>query len=462
MITKRCILKLGRDVTVCRVDDELSFQSPVHGSVPVRAGSSAIASALMRLREGAAEDELAGALPEPEDVARLYYILLTLQRSGLLEYWFAPSPELRLVVRPVAKGLEFTDAKLKSAGRYVLSRTAYLRRDGEHCVLESPVSRVRIEVDGWGVAAAVALLARPAQPSWLAAALGMFSKSDVFELLELLLRMGFLREASRVEDEVPRAWEFHDLLFHGCSRLGRNTTGFGGTFRLRGQIPEPQPLKTPPEGEPIPLYRPDLAKLAGADQPFTRVLESRRSLRQAGEPPVTARQLGEFLYRVAHIQQQGDGWILRNYPSAGALHELEIYPLVRRCSGIEAGLYYYRSPGHALYRLPAGGEKLAALFAGMDKVCGAVLESPQVILVITARFERVAWKYAGIAYRNTLLNTGILLQTMYLVAAAMCLAPCAMGGGAPEEFAQAAALTPLIEDSVGEFALSSHPVAPAS
>jgi hypothetical protein len=47
------------------------------------------------------------------------------------------------------------------------------------------------------------------------------------------------------------------------------------------------------------------------------------------------------------------------------------------------------------------------------------------------------------------------MQTMYLVATAMDLAPCAIGGGDSDLFAQAAGLNYLSEGSVGEFALGS-------
>jgi hypothetical protein len=45
------------------------------------------------------------------------------------------------------------------------------------------------------------------------------------------------------------------------------------------------------------------------------------------------------------------------------------------------------------------------------------------------------------------------MQTMYLVAAAMDLAGCAIGWGDAELFARAAELPALVHGSVGEFAL---------
>jgi oxazoline/thiazoline dehydrogenase len=85
---------------------------------------------------------------------------------------------------------------------------------------------------------------------------------------------------------------------------------------------------------------------------------------------------------------------------------------------------------------------------------------PQVLIVITSRFQRIAWKYEAIAYSLTLKHVGCLLQTMYLVATVMGLAPCAIGGGNSEIFARVAGLSPLMESSVSEFSLGTCGPAP--
>jgi hypothetical protein len=51
---------------------------------------------------------------------------------------------------------------------------------------------------------------------------------------------------------------------------------------------------------------------------------------------------------------------------------------------------------------------------------------------------------------------------MYLVATAMGLAPCALGGGDSDLFAQASGLDYLAESAVGEFILGSLPEANGS
>ena len=56
-------------------------------------------------------------------------------------------------------------------------------------------------------------------------------------------------------------------------------------------------------------------------------------------------------------------------------------------------------------------------------------------------------------YALVLKDVGVMMQTMYLVATDMGLAPCALGGGNADLFAAATGLDYLEEGSVGEFAL---------
>jgi SagB-type dehydrogenase family enzyme len=79
----------------------------------------------------------------------------------------------------------------------------------------------------------------------------------------------------------------------------------------------------------------------------------------------------------------------------------------------------------------------------------------QVLLVVSARVGRLMWKYEAIGYALVLKHVGALYQTMYCVATAMGLAPCAIGTGDDVSFTQATGRDPLDECSVGEFVLGS-------
>jgi SagB-type dehydrogenase family enzyme len=84
-------------------------------------------------------------------------------------------------------------------------------------------------------------------------------------------------------------------------------------------------------------------------------------------------------------------------------------------------------------------------------------DKPQVLVVLAARFGRMARRYESLAYAMILKDVGVVFQTMYLVATAMGLAGCALGGGDSDVFARAAGVEYLEEGSVGEFMLGSAP-----
>ena len=84
---------------------------------------------------------------------------------------------------------------------------------------------------------------------------------------------------------------------------------------------------------------------------------------------------------------------------------------------------------------------------------------PQVLFIFAARFQRIAWVYESIAYSLILKDVGCLQQTMYLVATAMNLAPCAVGVGNSDLFTAAVGTNYYAETSGGEFILGSKPTA---
>lgn len=113
----------------------------------------------------------------------------------------------------------------------------------------------------------------------------------------------------------------------------------------------------------------------------------------------------------------------RTSPSGGGMHPVEAYPIVRRVEGIEPGIYHYRSSDHALELIEPLTEDGAGSLA-VSAVCGqAYLASAHVSIVLTARFDRLHWKYEKHqkAYASVLVDAGHLSQTLYLVAAELGL-----------------------------------------
>jgi SagB-type dehydrogenase family enzyme len=208
------------------------------------------------------------------------------------------------------------------------------------------------------------------------------------------------------------------------------------------------------------LFRPDLERLAVEDPTLTQVLEQRRSIRRYDGAPLTAAQLGEFLYRTARVRKLWTASLGevcdKPYPSGGARHALEVYPVVRDCEGLDPGLYRYDALGHRLHQVREFDRSVAALVS-RGTPDSSSQDQPPVLLVIAARFQREQWAYRSFGYALILKDTGVLMQTMYLVATAMGLSPCAVGHGNSELFARCAGTEEAIEASVGEFALGGAP-----
>jgi SagB-type dehydrogenase family enzyme len=318
-------------------------------------------------------------------------------------------------------------------------------------------------------------LSRPISADGLVTALPTLEAEAVYGLLQLLLNGQMLTaetESGSEEDADARlaTWAPHDLLFHARSRFGRNTGPFGASFRFVGRIPSLPAVKPKPAGETIPLDKPDLDSAMKSDPPLAAMMEERRSIYEYGSQPISIRQLGEFLYRVARVRevhrtqlQAGrDGATIeflettsRPYPSGGKSYDLEFYLAVDRCEGLSSGLYHYDPLGHGLTRVREADDRVEALLHYVS--VAAPGSRPQVLIILASRFQRLSWKYDAIAYAATLKHVGVLFQSMYLVATAMGLAGSALGSGDADLFAEAAGTDYLSETSVGEFMLGSAP-----
>jgi len=343
----------------------------------------------------------------------------------------------------------------------VLSRFAVLRRHADGPLLESPLSRFGVHLHEPALLEVLGELARPRPTTDLPvpAALG---PDAVAAAVRALVAGGFVVAAGSAEDTDPAMlqWSPHELWFHARSRQGRHDAPWGATYWARGRF-DPLPARRAPAATTpaLALPVPDLFAATAHEPGLTEIMEARRSLRRHDDAaPLRLAQLGEFLYRTARTRRTWalDGVELadRPYPSGGALHELEVYPVVGLVAGLASGLYRYDGQAHQLEQVAGGIPPVRQL---LSRAAGsaAMTAPPQVLFVITARFGRVMWKYESMAYALILKNVGALMAAMYNVATAMGLAPCALGGGDADLFGRAAGLDYLTESSVGEFVLGS-------
>ena len=399
-------------------------------------------------------------------LAHWHYCLERLTQHGLLcHVAYADGTRLATLVA-ISPYFVSRSAQVTVDRRYVLSRFAYLRREGVEAVLESPLAHARIILNDCRVAAVVGALVAPATVGELAERIGILSAEAITSVLALLLRAGMLGESAKDDAPALETWEFHDMLFHARSRRGRFDAPYGGTYRLAGRLAPPPALKPVEAGEAYELYRPDLDRLQKHDPPLALVQARRRSIRDYDTTqPITDRQLGEFLFRVARATGYREEEIVtphgparmqfapRPYPAGGGLYELELYAVIQACTKVAPGLYHYDPAEHRLIRLRGLTAEAAGLLRDAAASTAIAEDTLQVLLILTARFPRLAWKYESIAYALTLKHVGVVYQTMYLTATAMGLAPCAVGGGDADLFARAAGTDYYMETSVGEFLL---------
>jgi SagB-type dehydrogenase family enzyme len=166
---------------------------------------------------------------------------------------------------------------------------------------------------------------------------------------------------------------------------------------------------------------------AVADQnPLTTeaALRTRRSHRDFASRPLSLETLSRLMFYSGGINTQQWGLGLRAAPSAGALYPIETYVIAHRVTDLPAGLYHYAVRPHALEQLRAGDLRSNVLHLGLGQ---EFLAQAGVVIVYTAIFQRLRWRYRERSYRYALLETGHLAQNVYLAATALNLGACAVG-----------------------------------
>lgn len=375
------------------------------------------------------------------------------------------APLATLVGEPVS-----TTASPSPGDRLVISRFAWLRRHDGALLAETALGRCTVVLQDPRAAGLLVVFAAPVTLEEALGAHPWLPLPGALAVISLLAAAGVLITVSNAaaEQSGPLAvWEFHDLLFHARSRDGRRPGPSGGTYRFGGRVLSAPPIPPTRWPESIELPEPDWDRLEHEDPSLARVQSSRMSVARHGEPALSLIELGEFLYRVGRIEdvweEPGPGHVndrsvvAKPYPGAGARYELELYPAVRTCRGLEPGLYHYAADRHALERVAGWTSGIDEMVSNAARAMGVPGEPLQVVITIAARIGRIATKYEAIAYSLVLKDVGVLYQTMYLAAAAMGLAPCAIGKGDSDLFAAASGLHYYEESAVGEFVLGSRP-----
>ena len=256
--------------------------------------------------------------------------------------------------------------------------------------------------------------------------------SLIRQLLEAHILIAEGSPEHRFEDELgPWAeWGTAAAYYHLATRNHRDekfVTAAEDTTWLLEHLPDrPQPsgIKEYPGTRRVMLPPGDDALLAGTA--LEHVLRARRTTRRLQKgTPVSAVHFATLLrwlagplhqVRIPNLRPA----LLKASPSPGALHALEVYPVVLNVSGIDPGMYHYHCLDHALEPVapgPLDPERVIYWCGGQT-----YLRHAGALLLYTALLDRVAWKYrTGSAYRSLFMELGHFSQTAYLVGTALGL-----------------------------------------
>ncbi|MBI4861587.1 MAG: hypothetical protein HY815_15195 [Candidatus Riflebacteria bacterium] len=234
--------------------------------------------------------ELSRAVPDgPALLAQLFHTLQHLAGQGFLTLRVVAGGTPLATLVPMGPSFVLSrDHRIE--GPLILSRFAYIHREAQETLLESPLAFARVTLHDGRAAAVTHALMVPTLPTSIPDRVPGLSPETVTQLVCLLGYAGMLSpvgpDGKPHEDENPRlaTWEFHDLLFHARSREGRHDAPSGNTYRFLGRLPCPPAVKTVAGVEQIELHRPDLPGLEQHDPPVATAMERRRSIRERAAP----------------------------------------------------------------------------------------------------------------------------------------------------------------------------------
>lgn len=245
------------------------------------------------------------------------------------------------------------------------------------------------------------------------------------------------RAEFRHRDEQLQAthWNVYGALYHSLTRWRGADVGIDGVQEERefGEASiDLERAVIERFGRPPPHFysvdgqreRRDLP-LVPHDGGLYEALARRRTSRAFDEgAALSEAELATILYEVYGCRGyapfgEGMAMLHKTSPSGGALHPIEVFPLLIRVEGMTPGLYHYNVERHSLELIePMAAEEAVATAREFTSGQGYFARAAA-LFVLVARFDRRFWRYRNQqrAYGVLLMEVGHLSQTFYLVCA---------------------------------------------
>lgn len=271
-----------------------------------------------------------------------------------------------------------------------------------------------------------------------------------------------LAELRRREEALATTeWNLYAAVYHFMTRWEGVDTGVPATGDEIGELAGPARTSGATAVPPDPFLRHEGA--ASVELPLGRprgelyeLLARRRTTRAFdADASLALDELSVLLRAVfgchGFLRPGNDVVLLRKTsPSGGALHPVEVYPVIRAVDDLAPGLYHYDPGRHAVELLRELDGASVARLAGKLAAGQRYAESAAALFVLTGRFYRSFWKYRRHekAYGALLMDAGHLSQTFYLVCTDLGLGAMVTAAVNNREVEDALGLDPYAEGSL--------------
>lgn len=257
---------------------------------------------------------------------------------------------------------------------------------------------------------------------------------DAHNIIDTQLLSAGILTVSKI-DSPPWGWDELSKIYHigtqniPCEHAPQNTHEWSRQYlaHCNEVLATPPPATERPQQDSVqPIALPVPTGLSEAS--LVNALLKRKTCRAYTGAAMTLNDVGTLLYlSLGYLQEREmdrddsiaqDLGARRSSPSGGGLNACEGFLLVQNVDDLEPGIYAYHPVEHAISRVnPLPQPELGNLLGGQHFINNLPLG-----LFITARFDRLWWKYEhSRAYRMAFVEAGHLSQTFQLIATALGL-----------------------------------------